>query len=138
MLSFLLLLINIYKFSASEINKSTHVYNELPFALRQTKQRIKSLNVGSKNFSRCRQTKIPFVKGRSIPEFIHIPKNGGGFITFIGKEGCRWAANGTKLNIRWGKEYDWPSEMSFSSQVMKLMMNDDTQHCVQWHRPPHF
>jgi len=138
MLLFLRLVITIYKSSAPEINKSTHIYNELPIALRQTEWRIKGLKASRQDVSHCRQKKIPFVPGRSIPEFIHIPKTGGGTIRLIGRDGLLRAANGTKLRIHWGRAYDWPSVKDFPKEVTELMMNDDTQQCSQWHIPPHF
>jgi len=98
MLLLLLLLLNIYKLSAGSVSESSVVYNELPLPFRETAEGTSRLKVRKINISGCRQEKIPFVFGQSIPEFIHIPRTGGSFISLIGEDYLR-ALNGSKVNL---------------------------------------
>jgi len=126
----LFLALHTWKLTATGISELYNVHSKLPLALRQMRKT-------RKNVSDCRQEKITFVKGQSIPEFIHIPKNAGGFIEHLGQRRVL-AANGTKLRMHWGRFHDWPKEEDYPNDTWEVMLKDDTWHCSYWHRPPKF
>jgi len=63
-----------------------------------------------------RETKVCRHKKRSgyPPEFIHIPKSGGGFVEELGMKGAQ-TSNGSTIYPRWGIFADWPEVDDYSS-----------------------
>ena len=90
---------------------------------------------GHEEKENCRQEKILFQTGRSIPEFIHIPKTGGTYVEYLA-ENHPLIINGTQ--VKWGKFAKFPNIEDYTISNRKLLMNDVTNHCSNYHRPPRY